>query len=150
MFWLLAIGTAILLWGRSLAFASSSSNFDALARHIAAQNSLDPRLVLAIIERESSGNPQAKNPNDPSYGLMGIEPFWVAFLYPGTGGDPVEWLYMPENNIRCGCGVIRYFMSKGYQFPSQVDIYNVGETKWTQGIRNSDYRTFILSAMARY
>jgi hypothetical protein len=101
--------------------------------------------ILAIIVNESSGNPLAFNPGDPSYGLMG-----VSELIGRTYGriDTVEDLYIPEKNVGAGSTFLAY-LKKKYQntFPSYqwVQMYNEGETSFLKGNRVQGYQEAFMS-----
>lgn len=95
---------------------------------------LDPEEILAIIWNESTGNEHASNPGDPSWGLMGVS-LLIGRTYAGvtTGTD----LYIPEKNVQAGSAYLAYLKNK-YQdsYDDWPDAYNVGETKFNQGIRS--------------
>jgi len=62
-----ALGTVFRL-GR----LGDASAWRSLAESAGLRHGVDPALILAVIDAESSGNPRASNPDDPSYGLMGL------------------------------------------------------------------------------
>jgi soluble lytic murein transglycosylase-like protein len=79
------------------------------------QKGLDPMLLKAIAIVESSENPNAKNPADPSYGLMQL------LCQPdGQGGcrnqlnvigwppSSVEQLYDPDYSLHIGAQILRW------------------------------------------
>lgn len=103
---------------------------------------LDPALVKAFAKVESNFNPKAKNPSDPSYGLMQITPGLV-YDY-GLIRDPVNpsateigWMMDIDNNLSVACDFLDH-LSK-YPFQQQVMSYNVGEAGYKNGRRNWDY-----------
>ena len=64
---------------------------------------VDPMLLKAIAKVESNENPKAKNPNDPSYGLMQI--FYTGtnkFYIDGWPPSSEEQLYDPDYNLKLG------------------------------------------------
>lgn len=104
---------------------------------------LEPALIRAVIRTESNFNPRAKNPADPSWGLMQITPGLAADY--GIIADPfnpsraeINLLYNEENNMDVGCWFLSRLMSK-YPFDEAVQMYNVGETGYKRGVRNLNY-----------
>ena len=65
---------------------------------------LEPELVLAIIEVESSFNRWAIS-KVGARGLMQVMPFWVKEL-----GNPSDNLFHLSTNIRLGCAVLRHYL----------------------------------------
>ena len=111
----------------------------------AAKYGQEPALVLAFCQVESSFNPSARNGN--SVGLMQIIPhYWYSVI---ETTDPEE-LMDPETNIKAGCAILAYFQSKGYIFPDEADVYNLGETAYHQGVRNTSYQHKVASAYASF
>ena len=109
----------------------------------AAQWRLDPALVKAFAKVESNFNPKAKNPSDPSYGLMQITPA-LAYDYGGLIRNwraptilEIEMIMDINNNLSVACWFLDH-LSK-YPFQQMVMSYNVGETGYKNGVRNWDY-----------
>ena len=107
------------------------------------QWSVEPALIRAIIRVESNFNPRAKNPADPSYGLMQITPGLASDF--GLIADPfsptrqeINMLYDEANNMDVGCWYLSRLTSK-YPFDEAVQMYNVGETGYKKGVRNLSY-----------
>ena len=103
--------------------------------------------ILTHISIESSFNTNAKNPADPSYGLMGITPL-IGRAY--AKASDYE-LYNPEVNIKAGS----YFLSdldKKFKLPPEdiSEIYNLGETKYNKGLRSPDYRRKFLERITYF
>jgi soluble lytic murein transglycosylase-like protein len=70
---------------------------------------LSPEEILAIIWSESSGNPDAENPADPSWGLMQVTlPIAKHF----TGVSDKQKLLDPETNIRAGSFFLAYLKQR--------------------------------------
>jgi len=92
---------------------------------------LEPEEVLAIIWSESSGNPNAVNLGDPSYGLMQVTmPIAKAF----AGVTDKRQLYDPETNIAAGSAFLAHLkttLAKDYPLTDPetawVAAYNEGE-----------------------
>lgn len=106
-------------------------------------------LIKAIIKAESSWNPLAKNPNDPSYGLMGIMPivaqdFGIVKDWRNTTDAEVAAIYDINNNIGCGTKLIGKLLKK---YPQEIAImmYNIGETGYNTGRRNTEYVSRVLN-----
>jgi len=146
--WAVSAVVAILLLGLGLQAAETSfppgpAGIEAMIRHTANSAGVDPAVMLAICRKESSFNPAAVNPADPSYGLFGIKPTpWLAHF--GYSSDYVQ-LFNAQTNATLACKIVEYFQERGFVFPDQADIYNVGETLWAKGRRNVAYRDSIKS-----
>ncbi len=104
---------------------------------------VNPAIIRAIIKVESNFNPRAKNPLDPSYGLMQITPGLAADY--GLISDPfsptrqeINLLYDESNNMNIGCWFLAGLLNK-YDFDTAIQMYNVGETGYKKGVRNSTY-----------
>lgn len=112
------------------------------------RGNLTPSEILATITEESSGNPSSFNPNDPSYGLMGISvPIGKAYANVTAG----EELYDPTKNVTAGSGFQSY-LKKTYalRFPLGVErgwiqMYNTGETQFLKGLRVPGYELAFLT-----
>ena len=105
--------------------------------------------ILAIIWSESTGNPEAENPDDPSYGLMQITlPIGRYF------GDvaSINELFDPETNIRTGARFLAHLKNTyGERFPDSWPIgYNEGEGNLTRGRQDPDYLAAFNSHMAAF
>ena len=93
--------------------------------------------ILAIICCESSGNPNAFNPNDPSRGLMQIEPP-IAKAFGGVTDQ--DQLFNPELNIMIGSSFLAHLKATySDHFPNWVTGYNQGETNLRKGYPDQDY-----------
>lgn len=142
---------ALLLFAATAsAKGSSAPGFDSIQdmiRATAQASAVDPALMLAIAEKESSFDPSAVNPSDPSYGLFQIQTFWLA-----TFGFPEDPQSLLEGQFNCeiACRIIQYFQGRGYSLPDQVDVYNVGETNFRKGRRNIAYRDAVVSFYRTY
>jgi soluble lytic murein transglycosylase-like protein len=104
-----------------------------LAEKYASINSiLNPEEILAIIWNESTGNPEASNPKDPSVGLMGVT-LLIGRAY--AGATTLEQLYDPDLNVRAGSAFLADLKDRySADFPitdpniAWVAGYNEGET----------------------
>lgn len=104
---------------------------------------LDPALVKAVAKVESNFDPKAKNPADPSYGLMQITPalaydYGLITNYKEPSWLEIEMIYNIDNNLSVACWFMERLHSK-YDFDQAVQSYNVGETGYKLGHRNFDY-----------
>jgi len=111
-------------------------------------------LIKAIIKKESSWNQYAKNPNDPSYGLMGIMPivaqeFGIVEDWRKVTQDEINSIYNPSNNIGSGCKLLHKLLSK-YTMDVAVMMYNTGETGYKNGVRNTAYVNDVLKYYHEY
>ena len=137
----IAVAILILLAVQNANASTGSDNNETIMgmiRRVALERGVDPALMLAIAKQESNFDPSAINPSDPSYGLFQIQSFWLQYF----GHDPadIEQLFNAAFATGVACEIILYFQNKGFTFPQQVDIYNVGETLWRDGRRNAAYR----------
>jgi soluble lytic murein transglycosylase-like protein len=85
---------AVALLFARMSHASTTQDFKALAAKVGPKYNIEPRLILAIIEVESSGNPMAQGPLG-EIGLMQVRPEFS----PGVS-------FEPENNIEHGARMI--------------------------------------------
>jgi soluble lytic murein transglycosylase-like protein len=118
----------------------------ALAERVGRRYGVDPALILAIIEVESGGNPQAANPADPAYGLMQVTPATAQWL----AGRPVapDDLLDPETNVDLGTRYLRWQLDRYAAVADAVDAYRAGTASGTP--RSQAYVDRVLSAWIRY
>jgi len=140
----------------------ANSNLDAIYQDVAHQFGDDWRLAKAFAMKESSENPAAENPNDPSYGLYGIQPFWLVSFGVLAKDDPELQTKTkdlltsdPRFATEMFFRILAYFRRRtnpltlsAFKFPDEADIYNVGETLWSKGVRNIAYKDFIVREYA--
>jgi len=104
--------------------------FRDLIRRYSKLHSLDPCLVAAVIKKESDFDPNAVNPNDPSYGLGQI-------TLPTAGqfrvGVTKAMLFLPEVNIEIMCQFIAWLRAQGVPLPGAISAYNTGFAGWKAG-----------------
>lgn len=100
---------------------ASASPFDDLINKHAQLTGLDPKLVKAVITRESNFNPNARSPKD-ARGLMQVIPSTAKLM----GVNPSR-LYEPEQSIIAGTRYLA-FLSKRFNgdFTKMVAGYNAG------------------------
>lgn len=118
------------------------------------QYGVDRALVKAIARAESNFNPRAKNPEDPSYGLMQITPmlaqdFGLVKDYRNPTSSEIERLYDLENNLYVGCSQLAH-LTRIRTFGVAVQMYNVGQAGYMNGARNYDYLNKVRSHYEKY
>lgn len=111
------------------------NRWGALISKYASINQIPPAHLAALIWRESSGNPKARNtekkdnPNDDGIGLMQLTSIGLKTDSKGNR-IPDEQLFDPETNIAIGS---KYFASKWHQhsgdLPKAAAAYNAGSVK---------------------
>mgnify|MGYP003573965197 FL=1 len=93
---------------------------ETLVRKLAPQYGLDPRLVLAVVEVESSFNPKALSPKN-AQGLMQLIPKTAARF-------GVKDVWNPEQNLRGGMAYLRWLLEHfGGDLRLSLAAYNAGE-----------------------
>lgn len=138
-------GAGVILFMLIQRFAGAktlSPDIDSLIKYQADHWSVEYALVKAIVKVESNFDPDAKNPHDPSYGLMQITPIlaqeyglvkdWRSPTY-----DEIKAIMNPMTNLDIGCRFLNH-LSK-YPFAQMVQSYNVGETGYRNGARSPEY-----------
>jgi len=111
----------------------------ALAKKYAAlRPPLTANEILSVIWSESTGNPNAVNPKDPSYGLMQIT-MPIAKFYGGITAS--QQLFDPERNISIGSGFLAHLKETyAEKFPTTwIAGYNEGEGNLTRGVADPSY-----------
>jgi len=115
-----------------------------LIRDAAAKHGVPADTIYGVIMAESSGNPSAVNPSDPSAGLMQVTPL-IGRAYGGLTGsdqDVLQRLMDPAVNVRAGTAFLRHLQLRYDPYlPREewVQAYNLGETKFDRGVRNPEY-----------
>ena len=121
----------------------------------ATERGLDPSLIWGIVQTESGGDPNARNPSDPSAGLMQVTPLiGRAFAnLSGTNAQVLDQLLEPDVNLRAGTGFVLHLRNRysaKFQLGEWVQAYNVGETLFDKGIRNDTYGNRVLKFAATW
>jgi soluble lytic murein transglycosylase-like protein len=98
---------------------------------------LTPNEVLSIIWEESTGDPNAVNPGDPSWGLM--QTTMLIAKYYGGITEHLR-LFDPDLNVSIGSAFLADLKTK-YQstFPNWVTGYNQGEKNLLAGSKDQAY-----------
>ena len=123
--------------------AAPATSLDDLYRKHGHRYGVAPALLKAIARVESSENPAAINPSDPSYGLMQI-------LYQGDPDRPpqnrlpavADWstvktageLLDPDRNLQIGAQIIRWNI-RTYGLDKGVAVYN----RWGSRLETSPF-----------
>lgn len=134
--------------------AGTPVTIDTLIAEAARHYSVDAALVKAIAMTESSLNPNAVNPSDPSYGLCQIMPilaedYGIVKDYHNPTEAEIAMIKDPETNLRICAWHMKHLMEK-YTLEVSVEMYNVGESGWLQGRRNSAYVKKVLGYYTTY
>lgn len=93
---------------------------------------LDPQLVLALIEVESSFERRAVSVSG-ARGLMQVMPFWTGII-----GEPGDDLFNPAVNIRYGCEILRHYLDRfGGDLEQALAAYNgsIGHRRYPDKVR---------------
>lgn len=110
-----------------------------LVEREAAQFELDPDLVYAIIKTESGFDSQAIS-SAGAKGLMQLtqETFdWISSLYPAEDGGAD--VFQPEDNIHCGCALLRLLLDQYGSLEVALAAYNAGMGNVSQWLESGDY-----------
>ena len=110
-----------------------------LVEREAAQFELDPDLVYAIIKTESGFDSQAVS-SAGAKGLMQLtqETFdWISSLYPAEDGG--AGVFQPEDNIHCGCALLRLLLDQYGSLEVALAAYNAGMGNVSQWLESGDY-----------
>ena len=157
MIYALVIGAlAIVVLSLSLSAAPKAvTHIDVIERinYHANKWGLEVALVKAIAKAESNLNPMAKNPADPSYGLMQITPilaqdYGLISDYKSVSQSDIAKIYNIDNNLTVACRFLKH-LSK-YSFAQMVQSYNVGEWGYKTGRRNVEYLEKVRSYYEQY
>lgn len=151
------VALATLLITRKMSAGPVIGEFNVIAKieSKAREWGLEPALVKSIVRVESNFNPRAKNPADPSYGLMQITPmlaqdFKLVKDYKNPTRKEIEKIYDIDNNLYCGCRFLSSLFKKKYTFDEVVQMYNVGERGYNLGRRNIKYLRGVKVAYGKY
>jgi len=114
-------------------------------------NLVSKYLLRALAIVESSENPLAYNPNDPSYGLMqilwnGKNKFYVDGWPPGENGKE---LYYPDYNVFIGSQIINYNVKKYGLFRGIICYNNWNARKGVIPLKSWNYFMKVFITMKR-
>jgi len=100
---------------------------------------VDPRLTLAIICQESSGNPDSVNPADPSRGLMQITPGALSDFNAAVGRSySFDEMFDPYLNIEVGTWYFASRVAKTRNTNLALAAYNAGLGNINAGLGYAD------------
>jgi len=112
-------------------------------------------LIKAIIQNESNWDIYARNPNDPSYGLMQIMPivaqdYGIVKDWRNVTQAEIDSIYVPANNIGCGTKLLGKLLTK-YPMDVATQMYNVGEHAYNDhGARSLSYMNKVIDSYHKY
>jgi hypothetical protein len=84
-----------------------------------------------------------------SFGLMGIyhtDTWSTARRFRPGGQYPIE-LLDPGVSIEIAAAYLEYLQGRGFVFPRDADVYNMGEKEWAAGRRNPAYKRQVDQAL---
>lgn len=117
---------------------------------ICADENVPVSLVIAMIEHESSFNPEEISSTD-DYGLMQINTVNHSSL---EGQYKTADLMNPYQNVFCGIKMIGSYISSYGDYNKALMAYNMGEygaeKAWENGIESTSYSKSILALMEQY
>ena len=134
---------------------SPTNDLDAIIMHNSQKYNVPIPLIKAIIMNESSWQVYAKNPSDPSYGLMGIMPitaqdYGLVRDWKNTTTEEINSIYIPANNIGCGSKLLGGLLKRNSMWIA-VECYNVGERGYHElGRRNGSYVSKVKTDYYKY
>lgn len=112
------------------------------------QYGVDPALVMAVIEKESTFNPEAVGDSGNSEGLMQIQRRWHQERMDRLGADD---LLNPYQNTSVGIDYLAELLGRWGDTHKALMAYNMGESKaislWSTGIATSQYSCAVVSNM---
>lgn len=96
--------------------------------------------ILSVVWSESTGNPNAINPSDPSYGLMQLT-MPIAKAFSGVPITDPKQLLEPTLNMGIGCAFLAHLKETySEHFPTTwIAGYNEGEGNLTRGVADQPY-----------
>lgn len=112
------------LMGRRLGGYPTPALWD-LARTFGERYGVEPALVMAVMQVESSFNPMAVNPSDPSYGLMQMLPS-TATLLAGRSVSGQELLDNPALAVDLGTQYLAMGLARYGNTGDAIAAYNAG------------------------
>jgi soluble lytic murein transglycosylase-like protein len=89
---------------------------------------VDPTLVLAVAEVESSFNPKSKNPHSSAYGLMQVIPYWHKEKIRNRD------MRLPVNQITVGTEVLAEYIDSGGSIKSGLKSYSGGSARYANKV----------------
>jgi soluble lytic murein transglycosylase-like protein len=108
------------------------------------QYSVDPDLVIAMIQKESNFDPDTIGDNGASFGLMQVQPYWHEPRMTELGCLD---LLDPYQNVEVGIDILAELFEKSDYVPWVLMAYNGGESYATDMVNNgqiSEYARLVL------
>jgi len=131
-------------------YGTGGNSLDSIITKNAARYGIDSALIKAFIKTESNFNADAVNPISSdnaftSYGLMQITPilaeeFGLVRDYHNITESEIAMIMGAETNVQIGSWYIGQLTHK-YELDAAIQMYNVGESGYNSGRRNTDYLT---------
>lgn len=118
-----------------------------IARELGEKHNLDPRLIMAVVQKESSGNPRARSP----VGARGLMQ-----LMPGTARDlGVRDSYNPRQNMEGGTRYLKQLMRDFGDIRLALMAYNWGPGNVRSYLRGrkrppAETRNYVPAVLAFY
>lgn len=111
---------------------------------------IDPKIVIGLIERESTFNASAVGDNGNSLGLMQIQPRWHKERMERLGCDD---LLDPFQNVKVGVDILAELIEDYGDLERALMVYNAGAAgaynAWFQhGVYSNDYSAGVLTNAA--
>jgi len=153
MIWLILIAAVVLILAVQSEAEIDMDLNEIIARY-ARETGVEPALIYGVVMTESSGNPNARNPSDPSAGLMGVTPL-IGRYYGGILGsdsEVLEVLLEPNLNVQAGSRFLAHLRARyaaAMPVVTWVQAYNLGETKFDAGNRVAEYGKRVTGFMAQ-
>src|SRR3989441_12822147 len=113
-------------------------DFLVTAQYEAARAGLDPQLVLALIQQESSFRKYAVS-SVGARGYMQVMPFWLRQI-----GTPEHDLFTLRTNLRYGCTILRYYLDL-----ENGDLYRA-LGRYNGSLGRAEYPSAVLASMQRW
>ena len=110
-------------------------NYTDLIEEYSALHAVDPNLVMAVVQAESGGNPNALSPKGAA-GLMQLMPATAADL-------GVENRFDPEENIASGTRYLSNLIDRFKSVEVALWAYNAGPTAVRQGRMPSETQEYV-------
>ena len=119
------------------------ATLDEQIRYAAQKYGVDWKLVKAVAMTESSLDPNSKNPNDPSWGLMGITPavaedFGIVKDYHNPTDAEIAMIREPQTNLNIGAWLLAKLL-KRFPWDAAIQAYNEGPANYDAGRRVPEY-----------
>ena len=121
-------------------------------KELCAAEGIEPTVILAMIDVESSFEAKALGDGGNSYGLMQIQPRWYSERMAVLG---VTDLFDPKQNVTVGIDILAELVAK---YDGNIEMalvaYNAGPTgayrHWfSRGVYSSDYSTKVLEISSK-